>query len=188
MRRLRNTSLTVTPVWTDSIPIQLKVFLEQNGSHNYFPKEPLNFDAEREDLHVVFGPNNCFVAWDDTQIEWHGIPEDLGNKLCAWRDEYGNEAAMPRIVALGAHGAWFIVNKAGKAAYYFPEHGFELLWQDIAKIQAREGFAWKDPEVAFSCLSALAPTDLLLVLYDASDDDRPLCHRGDRLQGLQISN
>jgi len=59
-----------------------------------------------EQIKIVFGPENSYIATWNHGMLWHNLPRTLATQL---RQREDSEAAVPRVVALGSRGTWFAI-------------------------------------------------------------------------------
>jgi hypothetical protein len=98
---------------------------------------------------VSIGPDDSYIAWDSKRIRWENIPKGLEKVIQSWLSPTGWTSGPPRIISLGAQGAWFALSQYGSVAYSIPaslththEH-FTTLEEKIEK----EELKWSDLEV-----------------------------------------
>jgi len=65
-----------------------------------------------QQLRVVLGPGQSFVAWDPKSYRW-SIPEALQNWLIA----HDCQKNSPKAITLGYSGDYFVINKSGSYSY-----------------------------------------------------------------------
>lgn len=61
---------------------------------------------------VVLGPNQSFVAWDDTSCRWSGVPEGMEECLQSWYAVTTGQNVI-RTAALGRDGEYILVAQSG---------------------------------------------------------------------------
>jgi len=123
----------------DDIPPTLREWLRESSSYCRHTR-------------VSLGPDNSFIAWDSKRIRWENIPNGLETTIQSWLSPTGWAAGPPRIISLGANGAWFALSQYGSVAYSIPaslpntHEGFTKLEEKVKKQEMK----WSDLEVRSS--------------------------------------
>ncbi|KAF2196686.1 hypothetical protein GQ43DRAFT_476097 [Delitschia confertaspora ATCC 74209] len=105
-------------------------------------------------LKVSFGPRHStlessrsFFASSPSGFRWSHLPDSLEDTLQSWLTPCGWKVGPPRIVVLGAGGAYFALSEHGDCDYSFEIDGgdFSALWQEtVDEWEEESDFDWDD--------------------------------------------
>ena len=127
--------------WGDNIPAALREWLLDPAT------QQLKAEHSRENMRVVLGPKDSFVAWTPDSIRWAGIPAGLERVLQSWLTPAGWKSGPPRLIALGCDKTYFAMSEYGAWGYSIGST-WTLANESLPEYPKTEGHNWTDVQVS----------------------------------------